>query len=161
MPDLADILQTGDRPAWPYEETGFSASMRRRADRLPQIPARLSMSNFLRGMFNAAADVNDAIYAAKTGRQPFVVGMPDLVHTPGQEDYRPAPLGPQHIIAAATGGVLPRGVPAEDRKGFTKEAYEAWLKQQEEIRRAKAIADSPHPPNATRPKDWDPGGGLY
>jgi hypothetical protein len=48
MPDgtLADILQTGamvaaaNAPAWPYEQTDFGAGMRRRADNIPQIPAR-------------------------------------------------------------------------------------------------------------------------
>ena len=118
-----------------------------------EFPARLSMSNFLRGMFNAAADWNDAIHAATTGRKPFVVGMPDVVHSRGQEDYRPAPLGPQHIIAAGMGGVLPRGAPTEDRKGLTRENYEAWQRQQEELRRAKVVASSPATPNASRPQD--------
>jgi hypothetical protein len=169
MPEgtLADILQNGalgaaaDPPAWPYEQTEFGASMRRRADNIPQIPARLSMANFLRNMFTASADISDYIYGSRPGNRPFVVGMPDLVHNPGQEDYRAAPIGPQHIIAGRLGGVPTRGAPAENRGRLTRENYEAWLKEQEELQGAKAIADGPQPPNAIRAKDWNPGGGLY
>jgi hypothetical protein len=60
MADLAQILKQNDfppnSPVSPLEETEFGQSMRRRADRLPQIPARLSLSNLLRSTFTSAAD---------------------------------------------------------------------------------------------------------
>ena len=60
MSDLAQILKQDDfppnSPVSPLEETGFGQSMRRRADRLPQIPAQLSLSNLLRSTFTSAAD---------------------------------------------------------------------------------------------------------
>src|SRR5262245_2828842 len=121
MTDLANNLKTGnganqwpeDSPIWPLEETEFGQDMRRRANRLPSTQHRLSLANFLRGMYVAAGDWNDFLWNSLRGRQP-VVGMPDLVHTPGQEDYRPAPLGPGHILWAGGIPVPARGVPAGD-----------------------------------------------
>ena len=144
MTDLAQILKQDDSPVSPLEETGFGQSMRRRADRLPQIPARLSLSNLLRSMFTSAADWNDYIYGSVTGRQP-VVGMPDLIHTPGQEDYRAPPITPGNIIGAGMGVVPTRGAPVEDRKGITKENYDAWKAELEKLRLAKENMTSPKP----------------
>jgi hypothetical protein len=59
MSDLAQILKQDDfppnSPISPLEETEFG-QLRRRADRLPQIPAQLSLSNLLRSTFTSAAD---------------------------------------------------------------------------------------------------------